>query len=409
MFKGKETKPLSTPKDLRVTTIPPDFYAGADPAVKFKETEKTVDISKLSGGPLKGYEKKALDAATAKGAALTSTKWWIIGASVLFVLFLVGGGLYYWLVTLRSKSIVPTPPPPSIVTPTPPPAPPTPPPVAPEATTTPTTTPEVPPAIGAGLELPGKLLGFSADADSDNVSDASEIVFGSDPGDPDTDGDKYPDGHELYYLYNPNGFEPKKLIDAGVVKLFKSGNFNYEFYYPESWAVGAVDTEGKQVLFSTLTGENIEARSFDKDLAQTPLDWFSQNAPANEQFSDYRDFASRFGISGKARNDGLVYFFFTDTRVYALIYHVTNSDTVNYKSVIEVMARSFYTGLTGQLRPEMTPEFAPVPTNTAPAAKMAPGTVAEGEEPGPTAGEEEPEASEEVPPEENPYVIPPEI
>lgn len=395
MFGSKDKNLLEVPKDMRVTTIPQDFYAGADPTVKFKETEKTVDMSKFAGSPLKEYEKKALDAATAKGTAFSSTKWWIIGASVLFVLFLAGAGIYYWL-TLRPKTAVPVPAPPKIETPIVPVTPVVP--IEPVVTTTPTTTPETPSPIGAGMELPGKLLSFSADIDNDNISDAAELVFGSDPGNPDTDGDHYPDGHELFYLYNPNGFEPKKLIDSGVVKLFKSGNFDYELYYPESWAVGSVDTEGRQVLFSTLTGENIEVRVFGKDAGQTPLDWFSANAPTDEQFGDYNDFSSRFGIDGKVRDDGLVYFFFIDTKVYAIIYHVTGSDTVNYKPIMEIMGRSFYAGLSGMPRPEMVPEYAPVPTSTTSTAGISstePATATSTEAAGELTEEETPEEAEE--------------
>ncbi len=386
MFGKKDSNPLEVPKDLRITTIPQDFYAGADPTVKFKETEKIVDMAKLSGSPLKGHEKRALDAATAKGVALISTKWWIVGAAGLFVIFLVGAGIYYWL-TLRTKTEAVPPTPPQIITPVPP-VTPTPTPTEPEATSTPTTTPETPPESPSGMELPSKLLSFAADMDGDGISDAAEIVFKSDPGNPDTDNDFYPDGHEIFYLYNPNGFEPVKLIESGVVKLFKSGNFNYELYYPESWAVGSVDGEGRQVLFSTLTGENIEVRVFDKEFGLSPMNWFSANAPLSEQFSDYRDFSSRFAVAGKVRTDGLVYFFFTNDKVYAIIYHVTNSDTVNYKSVIDIMARSFYINASGEERPDMTPEFAPVPTINAPVTEVIP--------PAPTTTSMEEEMTDEI-------------
>jgi hypothetical protein len=355
MFGNKDNKSKQEPElDIKIVTMPGDFYAGANPTVKFREVEKTIDVVKAGGATLTGHEKKALDKATAKGGFLTGWKLWVIGGIVLFTLFAAGAGLYYWW---QGRSQAPfTPPPlPPITVPTPPV--PTPP-VEPVATTTPTTTPEVvPPVKESIIEFPSKLLAESVDMDSDKITDASEEIFGTDQGNLDTDGDSYSDGHELFYLYNPNGVEPQKLIDSGTVKKFTSGNFGYELYYPVRWIEGAVDTDGRQVLFSTLTGENIEVRVFDLNLGQTFADWFSAIAPMDENLSDYSDFTSRFGAAGKMRAGGLVYFIYTDMLVYALVYHTTDSAVVNYKNVLEVMSRSFLiNGPASAETPAMIPE-----------------------------------------------------
>lgn len=365
MFGNKDNKSKQEPQlNIKIVTIPGDFYAGVNPTVKFREVEKTVDVAKVGGAALKDHEKRALDLATAKGGFLTGWKLWVVGGIALFVVFAGGAGLYYWWQARPQTTFTPPPPPP-ITAPTPPvPAPP----AEPLATTTPTNTPEaVPPVRESIIEFPSKLLAESGDEDSDKLSDASEEIFGTDMGNPDTDGDKYPDGHELFYLYNPNGVEPQKLIDAGTVAKFTSGIFGYELYYPVKWIEGAVDTDGRQILFSTITGENIEVRVFDLNLGQTFNDWFAEVAPMDENLSDYSDFTSRFGAAGKMRNGGLVYFFYTDKRVYALIYHTTDSAVVNYKNVLEVMARSFLINESGTTQPPlMIPETALPPFFTTP-------------------------------------------
>jgi len=338
---GKKKSEIKTPElDIKIAAMPGDFYGGSDPTVKFKKTEQTVNLDKFAP-PLKSYEKKALDTATAKGpgSLFSNTKFWIFGSLLLFILFAVGGGIYYWL-TLRKKQPVQIIERPVISTPT------QEIPVS-QAPTSSEVLEPVPdesatvPSKEIGFELPSKILPVGNDLDQDGVFDASEEAFASDPGNPDTDGDGYSDSHELYYLYNPAGVEPQKLIDSGTIQDFKNNNFGYELYYPKSWVMGSVDQGGRQILFSALSGESIEVRVFDMPYGQTFEQWFAVNAPSDELLSDYGEFTSRFDTIGKKRFDGLVYFFVRNNQVVSLIYHLGGNSVVNHKTVLEVMARSF--------------------------------------------------------------------
>ncbi|EKD42860.1 MAG: hypothetical protein ACD_72C00552G0004, partial [uncultured bacterium] len=107
--------------------------------------------------------------------------------------------------------------------------------------------------------------------------------------------------------------------------------------------VGNIDVSYKDVLFSTLSGENIEVRIMDLAAGQTFNDWFAIYAP-NEKISDYAPFESVFKQSGWARKDNLAYLFVRDNQVVAIIYHTTDSDTVNYEIVAQMMARSLQFG-----------------------------------------------------------------
>ncbi len=339
MFGKKESEIKAPELDIKIAAMPDDFYGGSDPTVKFKKTEQTVNLDKFAS-PLKPYEKKALDTATAKGpgSLFSNTKFWIFGALLLFILFAIGGGIYYWL-TLRKKpvQIVERP---TITTPV----------QEIPVVQTPTSSdilepvqeePVVVPPKEIGFELPSKILPVGNDLDQDGVFDASEEAFASDPGNPDTDGDGYSDSHELFYLYNPAGVEPQKLVDSGMVSVYKNNNYGYELYHPKSWVMGSVDQGSSQALFSALSGENIEVRVFDMPYGQTFEQWFAINAPADELLSDYSEFVSRFETVGKKRFDGLVYFFVRNNQVVSLIYHLGGNSVVNHKTVLEVMARSF--------------------------------------------------------------------
>lgn len=328
---------------INVQTIPADFYGGVNPEVKFKRVEKEVVLE--SKPKLTAMEKKMLDKSSAAGAGsvlhpaniLTNKKYAVIFGASLFGVILAGVSGYYYL-QFRQQPKVVIPEQPKIVVETPV----VEEPVVVETTTeqvaAPTTTPQS--LADAPIEFPSALLGESPDLDKDNLTDRAEELFGTDPSKPDTDGDGYDDGHEVFYLYNPAGKEPMKIIDSGSMSDYVNPAFGYKVFYPTTWAVGNVDEGSRDVLFSTITGENIELRVFDRLTSQTFADWFAQWAP-NEQYQNIADSQTKFGEAVKNRADNLVYYFMDDSHIYVMVYHTTDSNVVNYRSVMVMMARSF--------------------------------------------------------------------
>ena len=336
--KKQNQNKAATGPAVEATVIPEEFYGGANPVVKFRETEKIISLTPVT--PTAQIKAKSAN-------LFSNRKILILGGLILFVIFMAGGGLYYWwqarqaavqpAAPIASEVVIPTTPIAEEITPT------TTPLVPSEEATSTTSTTEIPPQLVNNeslIEFPSRLLGESMDFDNDQISDAAEEIFKTDPANPDTDGDKYPDGHEVYYLYNPAGFEPQKLIDSGLVKEFDNPTFGYAVYYPADWAVGSADKESRLTLFSAITGENIEVSVFDFKPGETFAEWFGRMAP-KEKLSDLVDFVSVFKAKGKKRNDGLVYYFPEGQRLYALIYHPSDSQVINFKIVLEMMARSF--------------------------------------------------------------------
>lgn len=343
MFGKKTDNPPASQYNIQVETIPSDFYGGANPVIRFKTVEKEV---KLGDGPavISPAEKKLLDKSTAAGvkshpASFLANKKFLWGAgAALSVLFLAGATWYYWSQAIGSKPVVAVAPP-QIVTSAPPVAVE---PVTPE--TEPASLPEevvpLPATAEAGIDFPPLLLSDSADMDNDGVTDLAEDAFRTDPGMPDTDDDKYPDDLEIYHLYNPAGYAPRKIIDAGLIKDYFNPSFSYSVYYPADWAAASIDATSRDVLFSALNGENIELRVFDLGAGETFADWFSAYVPGERQ-SALSDFQSVFGQEGRMRSDELVYYFDDGVRVYVLLYHPVNPEFVGYRTVIKMMARSF--------------------------------------------------------------------
>lgn len=344
---GKKAPTESLP-EINLNKIPDDFYGGNNPVVKFKTTETVAVPKEVKPSILSNTEKKLLNQQTKVGAGnkmhpvnlMANTKFLVLSFLVIMVLVSIVGGVYYFWQYQKSKPApVPTAPVvTNVVSETP---------NTPAESTNPA--PEQPIAnttssLGeAPLDFPSTLLGDSVDTDKDELTDPAEELFTTDATLIDTDGDKYPDNHEIYHLYNPVGKEPMKLIDSGLVSKYTNPNFGYELYYPKSWAVGSVDPGNKDVLFSTITGENIEVRVLAKNSGESFADWFGRFAPA-ESFADYAPVESVFKQAGFGRKDGLVYFFPTDNQVFAVIYHTTNSNVVNYRIVNKLFMRSFQFG-----------------------------------------------------------------
>ena len=329
---------------ILVSTIPMDFYAGQNPVIKFRTIEKTVG-NYVPPVKVKPPVPKAAGMAENAVGLLSNRKFLIFGSVGLFAIFLGGTGIYYWWLSGRGQiaskppvtKVTPSVVPPSVVA--------VPTSTAPAETAvsmppTTTTTTTLASLSGGLIEFPSILLGDSADMDRDGLTDVEEELFGTDPGKPDTDGDSYNDGTEIFYLYSPTDFAPARLIATPYVKEFLNPVYKYKLYYPSSWAVGNVDPDYRDMLFSTLSGENIEVRVFDRKPEETFEDWFTANA-TGEKLGSLVDFITIFAGSGKMRNDKLVYYFSDKEHFYVIVYHVTNSTEVNYRAVIGMMARSF--------------------------------------------------------------------
>lgn len=190
------------------------------------------------------------------------------------------------------------------------------------------------------VSFPRILLVDSPDNDSDQLTDAEEEIFLTNPDLLDSDGDGYHDSQEILNLYNPNMFAPVKIIDSGLVKEYINPIWRYRLYYPTSWQIGEVDKESRQVLFSTISGDFIEVRVFDRINGQSFQEWFAVNIEG-EKFQDLNLVINRFKEEGMRRKDGLVGYFVSDTHVTVLIYHPGVMAAVPYRNVMRMVFESF--------------------------------------------------------------------
>ncbi len=329
-----------------IQTIPEVFYAGNDPIIY--HTKETTG-GREGTAPITPPLRKSSSSKTTPVTPRQRKKVYIIGGVVVFVL-IIAGATWYFVDQERQRLLAERnqnpPPPPPVTTPATPPVDEVPV-VVPTSTevvatsteaSTPTTTPS---PLDLPIMYPGTLLIDTPDFDADQLTDQEEEVFRTDGSVWDTDGDGYHDGREVFNLYNPTGTAPEKLIDSGLVREFISPTWQYRLYYPAVWETGIVDTDSRQVLFSSITGDYVEVRVIDREPGQSFADWFSLYA-SDQQYSSLREITNRFQEQGFERADGLVGYYVQTERVYVIVYHPSATATsVPFRNVVRMMIQSF--------------------------------------------------------------------
>lgn len=370
-FRKKKKKKQEEELQARMHVIPDIFYGGNDPVIyhqKAKEQEKKAP--KRS----KKKPKKLHDPLIGPRA-----RKWLIGVGVaLFLGVSIAAAWYYIRQARISLPEQPEAPVaveddiPEIIEIEEEP-------IVEEETSTTTVEAEEPPPVVEEIEtgidpvsFPRILLIDAPDTDADELTDQEEVIFSTNVDEWDGDGDGYYDGQEVINLYNPSGFAPVKLIDSGLVSEYTNPIWQYRLYYPVSWQVGEVDIESRQVLISTLSGDFIEVRVFDRQSGQSFQDWFA-TAIEGESFQDLRISVNRFKESGWMRKDGLVAYFLSDTHVTVLIYHPGVTGAVPYRTVMRMMYQSFRPTKNTVTLPDQPP--LPTPPSATPTAPTTSPTV----------------------------------
>lgn len=290
--------------------VMPDKYIGASLRAQPKQTEKIVVVEKV-----KVVEKNIPAAPVSKAKKRGLPKWPI--AALLLVL-LSGGSAFYYVSTLN----VPAPAPPLNITPPPP------------VEVIPPPSEEIPPPPAVEETGPKK----GADADSDGLTDAEELMYGSNRSNPDSDNDGFLDGVETFHLYNPAGQAPVRLLDTGSVKVYINPSYKYQIYVPSSWTIEP-SSSGSEVKF--VDGAESVTVKIENNPSHLPLvNWYLSNHPEAKP-ADLQTFITKSNLDGVKGLDGLTAYIASDGSVYAITYNLGPDKTVNYRITFEMMLNSF--------------------------------------------------------------------
>jgi len=266
-----------TPKDPVIYTIPDQFYGLAAKAnIPMRDAAPT-PAPVAAGAPVVAAP---MPAAKEKG----SNAWILI--PIIAVVLLGGAGFVVWMLLKKPKPPA-TPTQPSVTLPVTPTQPEPEPEPEPQPEPEPaTTTPEVPPTPAP-----------EDDADGDGLTTAEETLFGTDPLKSDTDDDGFSDSVEVTNLYNPAGFRPTRLIEAGLVAEYAPEGGTYQLLYPTNWTVAA-PPESTSVQFSSPAyGDLFSVRTEANPDNQPLLDWYLSRNPGTSP-SSVQPFTTKSGMEG---------------------------------------------------------------------------------------------------------------
>lgn len=245
--------------EARVFTMPERYRHGAQAVLhqpEIKQTSKTPVEVKTPGVPTAPPKAPPKPLPTKKKGSLTK-KILIVGLIVLLLLSIVG---YFLLKTAEDTTETTE----VTTTTTTRPAPTTKEPVE-EPVKEPATEPVKEPDVFPVKVTPG------VDSDSDGLTDTEEkLVYGTDSRLPDTDGDGFLDGNEVFHRYNPASLGT--LLESGLVEamIHATTRVSYEFYYPKIWDIQ--DEEGELVM-DAQTGEGFRVTFMEKEEGQNLEDW----------------------------------------------------------------------------------------------------------------------------------------
>lgn len=223
---------------------------------------------------------------------------------------------------------------------------------APAATTTPAAATSTPAAAtstpvnananqNANVNAPASTapVRLAADGDVDGLTDAEELLYAADPNRPDTDGDGYLDGAELFNLYDPAARAPAELAAAtSSVTLYTEAG--YRVLAPAAWRRNVIDAQSQSVAWLAATGELVQILLED-NAAELPLtDWYLERSPGVPR-SQIQPFTTRSGLSGVRSPDGFTsYIAIAPERVLVVTYTLGGRSEAAFRRTYEMMANA---------------------------------------------------------------------
>ena len=200
---------------------------------------------------------------------------------------------------------------------------------------------ENPAAEPGASEQPGEepvKPGLGLDSDGDQLTDIEELIYQTNSTLADTDGDGYTDASEILSFYDP--VKPTgRLMDSGLIEVYQNPNFNYSLLYPKSWVVRSLNTDNKEIIFTSNTGEVVEISVQDNPLGLSAAEWYQQNNPG----ADLTKLTSLTidGFPAIQTADGLKTYLAVGSSVYSIRYNIGARQQMNFYMTYQLFLKSF--------------------------------------------------------------------
>ena len=137
-------------------------------------------------------------------------------------------------------------------------------------------------------------------------------------------------------LYNPTGFKPTKLIEAGLVVTFAATG-TYEAYMPSGWTKVYSD-DG--LVLQAADGEGVVVRVYANRNKQSALDWYLTNTPTASP-SQVQSFTTKFGLDAVKSPDGLTAVVEVEGNIVLLNYSALQGVSPRHLTTFVMLMNSF--------------------------------------------------------------------
>ncbi|MFA6130861.1 MAG: hypothetical protein WC730_01195 [Patescibacteria group bacterium] len=179
------------------------------------------------------------------------------------------------------------------------------------------------------------------DTDSDGLTDTEELLYGTDYRNPDTDGDTFLDGNEVFHRYDPLGFAPSTLLDTGSVLEFTTYELplgGFRIYYPASWSI--VNSSQTTITFHTEKTEVVTLERFPKT-EDSFGSWYANRPVEAAPFSSLMAFTTKEGLDGYMQGDERLAYIDLSDAVWKFSYDLGDEVTIDYLQTFQMMINSF--------------------------------------------------------------------
>lgn len=187
-----------------------------------------------------------------------------------------------------------------------------------------------PPAAPPAPTLPPDGL----DSDSDGLTNTEEIVYGANGQLPDTDGDGYLDGNEVFNLYAPTVRAPSTLLSLPTMQTVSS-TVGWQTILPKIWTI-ETSTSSTDVRARTVTGEVFVFHIEENATKQPIRDWlFTQKRVRADQVTEL--LSNKFKVPFYLGPDRLTAYILWEDRVLVVSYQLGSQTFVNYRTSFGLM------------------------------------------------------------------------
>ncbi len=175
------------------------------------------------------------------------------------------------------------------------------------------------------------------DLDSDGLTDSEEVVFGSNPQLPDTDGDGYLDANEVFNLYAPVVRAPSILLTQAMMQTVSS-TVGWQALAPKAWTVER-SQESSDVVIRVPSGEVFVLKIEPNPTKQDIRAWVAQSRGSRvDQVVELR--SNKYGLPFYLGPDRLTAFIPWDDRVLSVSYQLGMQVFVNYRTTFGMLLNS---------------------------------------------------------------------